>query len=345
MRAAPAAADATRDAYAQQLLSGDAAARNAPLLTGSLDYDDHAVYEVTTTSTEDNQLVGDSPGAWGDNSWSLGGLARQPGELPPRAGPGAAHFARYSQAAAVPWAARIGDWALLPTTAGSGGAAAAGSDEPAEHVDAVRVEVEATADFVETSSDGGDSSRIAATVLSAMTPAAALLAAEPGVASVGVHVTVTQESSLQPQAGGGVKLAHDWHISTATDVEVSDEAAAAAIAAMPSRLPQLGAMLREAAVTMPRGGRLDAQLLASAAGRGAEARTARERQADVFSWYSAALIDPSSVLFAAPLPRSQPDGGSVLGETPSERAMGLAVLALMWVFVVRASRVPRAAHC
>jgi hypothetical protein len=336
VRAAPAAADATRDLYAAQLLSGDAAARNAPLLTAHFDYEgDDAAYEVSTTSTEDNQLV-DAPSAWGDNSWGLGGLARQPGELPPRAG--AAHFARYSQAAAVPWAARIGQWGLIKT-AGSGADAAAGSDEPAEQVDALRVDVEATADFVQhSSSDGGDSSRIAKTVLAAMTPAAALLAAEPGVASVGVHVTVTQESSLQPQAdGGGVKLAHDWHVSTATDVEVSDEAAAAAIAAMPSRLPQLGAMLREAAVTMPRGGRLDAQLLAS---RDIEARTARERQADAMSWYSAALMDPSSMLFAAPLPRSQPVGGSVLGETPSERAMGLAVLAIMWVFVVRASSVP-----
>ena len=196
-------------------------------------------------STEDNELVGTG---WGASSWSLGGLAQQPRELPPRAGPGVHHGARDAQ----PWAASLeGDEA--------------------------------------STSDGGDSGRIAASVLAAVMPTAAMLATEPGVASVDVHVSVTQESSVTPHHGGAVTLSRDWHVTASADVEVADAAAAAAAA-------------------------------------------------EAMAWQTAAVMDPNVIIFSQLLPhRSLPDDASLLGETASERALGLVVLAMLWVFVVRAS--------
>ena len=210
-----------------------------------VDTDEH-IYDGTV-STEDNQLVGT---AWGAGSWSLGGLAQQPRELPPRAGPGVLHKARDAQAGP------------LPKPCGK------------------------TGDEASSASGAGDSSRIAASVLATFMPTAAALATEPGVASVGVHVSVAQASSVTPQPGGTVTLSRDWHVTASADVEVADAAAAAAAA-------------------------------------------------EAMAWQTAAVMDPS-VIFPHVMPHPLPDDGSLLGETASERALGLTVLALMWVFVVRA---------
>ena len=200
-----------------------------------------------TVSTEDNQLVGT---AWGAGSWSLGGLAQQPRELPPSVGPGV-HEARD--------AAQAGPRA-----------------KPCDKSMAA--------------SGGGDSSRIAQSVLAAVMPTAAALATEPGVASVGVHVSVAQASSMTPQPGGAATLSREWHVSASADVEVADGIADAAAAAA---------------------------------------------AAEAMAWQTAAVMDPN-VIFSHVVPRPLPDDGSLLGETATERAVGLAVLALMWVFVVRA---------
>ena len=250
-------------------------------------------------STEDNQLVDDTGtarSAWGAGSWSLGGLAQQPRELPPRAGPASLRAAGDAQAEAgplpKPWAARIGEWGLGVVSGGD----AAGSDEQVASLAAVpRAEGAADADAVWmmggealAASGGGGSGHIAASVLAAVMPTAAMLAAEPGVASVGVHVSVSQGFSVTPpQPGDAAHPSRVWHVAASADVAIADAGATAAMA-------------------------------------------------EAMTWQTAAATGPN-VLDSHLLPRSPSDDGSLLGETASERALGLIVLAMLWVFMVSAS--------